>query len=148
MLATQGSGVPRTGSARDAIRRPVPGGEPDHDVTGLAGGSVGGDDEFEFVGVRWRVEEEREAFDFELVERGGEAVGAGDRLHRGRVAQRALQAITPDCNSTSCPDCKTAPARTPYLDTTRLTHDTGFAPTFDVTAAVADYVTWRADNPR
>jgi nucleoside-diphosphate-sugar epimerase len=30
----------------------------------------------------------------------------------------------------------------------RLTHDTGFAPTFDVATAVADYVAWRADNPR
>jgi len=35
-----------------------------------------------------------------------------------------------------------------YLDTTRLTHDTGFAPAFDVATAVADYVAWRADNPR
>jgi len=26
--------------------------------------------------------------------------------------------------------------------------DTGFAPTFDVAAAVADYVAWRAGNPR
>ena len=36
----------------------------------------------------------------------------------------------------------------PYLDITRLTHDTGYAPAFDMTAAVADYVAWRADNPR
>jgi nucleoside-diphosphate-sugar epimerase len=36
----------------------------------------------------------------------------------------------------------------PYLDTTRLAHDTGFTPAFDLTAAVADYVAWRADNPR
>lgn len=36
----------------------------------------------------------------------------------------------------------------PYLDITRLTDDTGFAPAFDVTTAVADYVAWRADNPR
>jgi nucleoside-diphosphate-sugar epimerase len=32
--------------------------------------------------------------------------------------------------------------------TTRLAHDTGFAPTFDIAAAVADYVAWRAGNPR
>jgi hypothetical protein len=32
--------------------------------------------------------------------------------------------------------------------TTRLAHDTGFAPTFGIAAAVADYVAWRADNPR
>jgi nucleoside-diphosphate-sugar epimerase len=36
----------------------------------------------------------------------------------------------------------------PYLDITRLTQDTGFTPAFDVAAAVADYVAWRADNPR
>jgi hypothetical protein len=36
----------------------------------------------------------------------------------------------------------------PNLDTTRLIHDTGFAPTFDIAAAVADYVAWRARNPR
>jgi nucleoside-diphosphate-sugar epimerase len=36
----------------------------------------------------------------------------------------------------------------PYLDITRLTRDTGFTPAFDVAAAVADYITWRASNPR
>jgi nucleoside-diphosphate-sugar epimerase len=36
----------------------------------------------------------------------------------------------------------------PHLDITRLTRDTGFAPTFDVAGAVADYVAWRAGNPR
>jgi nucleoside-diphosphate-sugar epimerase len=51
------------------------------------------------------------------------------------------------CGSTSCPDARTAPATTPYLDTTRLAR-TGFAPTVDVATAVADYVVWRADNPR
>jgi hypothetical protein len=39
------------------------------------------------------------------------------------------------------------PGDNPYLDTIRLSHDTGFAPTFDVATAVADYVAWRADNP-
>jgi nucleoside-diphosphate-sugar epimerase len=34
------------------------------------------------------------------------------------------------------------------LDITRLAHDTGFAPNFDVATAVADYVAWRADNSR
>jgi UDP-glucose 4-epimerase len=34
------------------------------------------------------------------------------------------------------------------LDTTRLTHDTGLAPTFDVATAVAADVACRADNPR
>ena len=36
----------------------------------------------------------------------------------------------------------------PYLDITRLTRDTAFTPAFDVPAAVADYVAWRAENPR
>jgi nucleoside-diphosphate-sugar epimerase len=36
----------------------------------------------------------------------------------------------------------------PYLDISRLTADTGFTPTFDVTAAVADYVAWLATHPR
>jgi len=40
------------------------------------------------------------------------------------------------------------PGDNPYLDTTRLAHDTGFASTFDIAAAVADYVAWRAGNPR
>lgn len=34
------------------------------------------------------------------------------------------------------------------FDITRLIGDTGFAPAFDVAAAVADYVARRADNPR
>jgi hypothetical protein len=38
--------------------------------------------------------------------------------------------------------------RCSYLDATRLSHDTGFAPAFNVATAVADYVAWRADNPR
>lgn len=40
-----------------------------------------------------------------------------------------------------------APAEDPYLDTTRLARDTGFAPAFDVPAGVADYVAWLRDNP-
>jgi nucleoside-diphosphate-sugar epimerase len=36
----------------------------------------------------------------------------------------------------------------PYLDTTRLTEDTGFTPAFSLAAAVADYVAWRTANPR
>lgn len=41
-----------------------------------------------------------------------------------------------------------APDHAPYLDITRLTHDTGFVPAFDVAAAVADYAAWRANNTR
>ncbi|MFI7113893.1 NAD-dependent epimerase/dehydratase family protein [Nonomuraea sp. NPDC050227] len=36
----------------------------------------------------------------------------------------------------------------PCLDIARLTRDTGFEPAFDLAAAVADYVAWRARNPR
>jgi nucleoside-diphosphate-sugar epimerase len=60
----------------------------------------------------------------------------------------ALQAITPGLRLDLLPGRQDGPGDDPYLDTTRLTHDTGFAPTFDVAAAVADYVAWRADNPR
>jgi nucleoside-diphosphate-sugar epimerase len=60
----------------------------------------------------------------------------------------ALQAITPGLRLDLSPGRQDGPGDDPYLDTTRLTHDTGFAPTFDVAAAVADYVAWRAGNPR
>jgi nucleoside-diphosphate-sugar epimerase len=36
----------------------------------------------------------------------------------------------------------------PYLDITRLTTETGFEPTFDVTTAVADYLAWLRTHPR
>ena len=60
----------------------------------------------------------------------------------------ALQAITPGLRLDLRPGRRDGPGDNPYLDTTRLIHDTGFAPTFDVARAVADYVAWRADNPR
>jgi nucleoside-diphosphate-sugar epimerase len=60
----------------------------------------------------------------------------------------ALQAIAPGLRPDLLPGRQNGPGDAPYLDTTRLTQDTGFAPAFDVAAAVADYVAWRADNPR
>jgi nucleoside-diphosphate-sugar epimerase len=60
----------------------------------------------------------------------------------------AVQAITPGLRPGLLPGRQTGPGDNPYLDTTRLTHDTGFAPAFDIAAAVADYVAWRASNPR
>ena len=60
----------------------------------------------------------------------------------------ALQAITPSLRLDLLPGRQDGPGDDPYLDTTRLTHDTGFAPDFDVATAVADYASWRADNPR
>ncbi len=59
-----------------------------------------------------------------------------------------LQMITPGLRLDLLPGRQDGPGADPYLDTTRLTHDTGCAPTFDVATAVADYVAWRADNLR
>jgi nucleoside-diphosphate-sugar epimerase len=60
----------------------------------------------------------------------------------------ALAAITPGLRLDLLPGRQGGPGEDPYLDVTRLSRDTGFAPKFDVAAAVADYVAWRADNPR
>jgi nucleoside-diphosphate-sugar epimerase len=60
----------------------------------------------------------------------------------------ALQAITPGLRLDLRPGHQHGPGDDPYLDTTRLTQDTGFAPAYDLTAAVADYIAWRADNRR
>jgi nucleoside-diphosphate-sugar epimerase len=60
----------------------------------------------------------------------------------------ALRVIRPGLRLDLLPGRQHGPGQDPYLDVTRLTHDTGFAPAFDVAAAVADYVAWRADNPR
>jgi nucleoside-diphosphate-sugar epimerase len=60
----------------------------------------------------------------------------------------ALQAITPGLRLDLLPGRRHGPGDDPYLDITRLTRDTGFAPSFDVTSAVADYAAWRAVNPR
>ena len=60
----------------------------------------------------------------------------------------ALQALIPGLRLDLRPGRQDGPGDNPYLDTTRLTHDTGFAPAFDVATAVADYVAWRGDNPR
>ncbi len=60
----------------------------------------------------------------------------------------ALQAIVPGPQLDLLPARQAGPGTDPYLDITRLTRDTGFVPNFNVAAAVADYVAWRADNPR
>ena len=60
-----------------------------------------------------------------------------------REFAEALQTITPGLRLDLRPGRQDGPDEDPYLDTTRLTRDTGFAPTFDVAAAVADYVAWR-----
>lgn len=60
----------------------------------------------------------------------------------------ALQAMIPACGSTLLPRTGGRPRRRPLPRHHPLTHDTVFAPTFDVATAVPDYVAWRAENPR
>jgi nucleoside-diphosphate-sugar epimerase len=60
----------------------------------------------------------------------------------------ALAALIPGLRLDLRPGRRDGPGHDPYLDITRLTGDTGFKPAFDVPAAVADYVAWRANNPR
>jgi nucleoside-diphosphate-sugar epimerase len=73
---------------------------------------------------------------------------SGGRPFTNRELADAVRAINPGLRLDLLPGRQNGPGDDPYLDTTRLTHDTGFAPAFDVAAAVADYVAWRADNPR
>lgn len=74
-------------------------------------------------------------------------VSSGRRsTHREFV--EAVQAITPGAELDLVPGRQHGPGEDPYLDITRLTQETGFTPTFDVTAAVSDYVAWRAGNHR
>jgi nucleoside-diphosphate-sugar epimerase len=70
------------------------------------------------------------------------------RPYTNREFADALQAITPGLRLDLLPGRQAGPGDDPYLDIARLTEDTGFTPAFDVPAAVADYVTWRAKNPR
>jgi len=60
----------------------------------------------------------------------------------------ALESVVPGLHLDLLPGRLHGPGTDPHLDISRLTADTGFTPTFDVAAAVADYVAWRADNPR
>ena len=60
----------------------------------------------------------------------------------------ALQATIPGLRLELRPGRRNGPGHDPYLDITRLSEDTGFAPAFEVGTAVADYVTWRASHPR
>jgi nucleoside-diphosphate-sugar epimerase len=70
------------------------------------------------------------------------------RPYTNRQLADALRAATPDPHLDLLPGRQNGPGADPYLDITRLTEDTGFTPDFDIAAAVADYVAWRADNPR
>jgi nucleoside-diphosphate-sugar epimerase len=70
------------------------------------------------------------------------------RPFTNRELAGALQAITPGLRLDLRPGRQSGPGENPCLDITRLAHDTGFAPNFDVASAVADYVAWRAGNSR
>jgi len=70
------------------------------------------------------------------------------RMFTNRDLADALQAIIPGLQLDLLPGRQNGPGADPYLDITRLTQDTGFTPAFDSAAAVAEYVAWRADNPR
>ncbi|GAA1691072.1 NAD(P)-dependent oxidoreductase [Kribbella yunnanensis] len=74
-------------------------------------------------------------------------VSSGTRSTNRQIAE-ALQAITPGLHLDLIPGRQSGPGEDPYLDITRLTTETGFTPTYDITTAVADYVTWRTTNPR
>jgi nucleoside-diphosphate-sugar epimerase len=65
-----------------------------------------------------------------------------------REVVEAVQAISPGPHPDLLPGRQTGPGDNPCLDITRLARDTGFAPDFDIAAAVADYVAWRAENHR
>jgi nucleoside-diphosphate-sugar epimerase len=65
-----------------------------------------------------------------------------------RMFANALRAIAPGLQPDLLPGRQAGPGDNSYLDITRLADDTGFAPTFDLGTAVADYVAWRSDNPR
>lgn len=64
------------------------------------------------------------------------------RPFTNRELADALEAIMPGLRLDLLPGGQAGP----HLDIARLRQDTGFAPTFDVATAVADYVAWRADN--
>lgn len=70
------------------------------------------------------------------------------RPFSNREVGDALESLIPGLRLNLLPGRQDGPGPDPYLDITRLTHDTGFTPGFDVATAVADYVAWRADNLR
>ncbi len=70
------------------------------------------------------------------------------RPYTNRELADALQTTVPGLRLDVLPGRRGGPGNDPYLDITRLTGDTGFTPRFDLAAAIADYVAWRASNPR
>jgi nucleoside-diphosphate-sugar epimerase len=72
-------------------------------------------------------------------------VSSGVPFAAGELVE-ALNAALPGSGVASAPG--EAPEEAPFLDITRLHAETGFAPAFDLRAAVAHYVAWRRENAR
>ncbi|MFG2053094.1 NAD-dependent epimerase/dehydratase family protein [Micromonospora sp. NPDC048930] len=75
-------------------------------------------------------------------------VGSGTLTTNGEIAA-AISRIVPDAPVTLAPGRSDhAPVRDVVLDIERLRADTGFAPAYDLDAAVADYAAWLREHDR
>lgn len=76
-------------------------------------------------------------------------VSSGVPFAAGELVE-ALNAALPGSGGASVPveTPEGTPEDAPYLDIARLRAETGFAPAFDLRAAVAHYVGWRRENAR
>jgi nucleoside-diphosphate-sugar epimerase len=74
-------------------------------------------------------------------------VSSGQPFTNGQLVD-AVHAAVPHARLDLLDGRRTGPGRDPYLDISRLVADTGFAPAFDLTTAVADYIAWRTHHDR
>ena len=70
------------------------------------------------------------------------------RPYTNRELSEAVRKAIPGANPELLPEHPAGAGVNCYLDISRLVSETGFAPSFTLTTAVADYVAWRADNAR
>jgi nucleoside-diphosphate-sugar epimerase len=70
------------------------------------------------------------------------------RPYTNRELSEAVRDAVPGTEPELLPGRHAGAGQNAYLDISRLAGETGFTPSFDLTAAVADYVAWRAGNPR
>ncbi|MEV0272385.1 NAD(P)-dependent oxidoreductase [Hamadaea sp. NPDC050747] len=70
------------------------------------------------------------------------------QLSTNRDLVEAVRAALPGRRLELLPGRQHGPGADAYLDISRLSSETGFAPAFDSVTAIADYVAWRTDNPR
>lgn len=68
--------------------------------------------------------------------------------YTNRMFADALRSVAPGLQLEVTPGRSDDAGDDPFLDISRLQHETGFAPEFDVAASVADYAAWRAVNVR